>query len=239
MSTSKKYFRTFHVPWTKSTDSDDRILSSVEHFSDREVVITEKLDGENQTWTRDSVYARSHGGPPGHASNNLSKQLWESHRHLIDPGLSVFFEWTYALHSIWYRRMAAEYSYVHIFGVRDDHTGEHWAWEDVEMMAEHLGYPTVPVLWRGTLQDAKMLQVLMTGQGPSAWTGVPVVMRDRNIILDPEHTADDNVREGEVVRVTSSFTDPDVSIAKVVRPRHVKSNDHWKAHWKPMHRWAL
>jgi len=237
MSTSAKYPRIPHFMWSHSPTGDDKVLGNADHFVGQEVVVTEKLDGENQTWTHEAVYARSHDCPPGHASNSLSKQLWSQSRHLIDPHLSVFFEYTYALHSIWYRRMAAEYAYIHIFGVRDDRTGIQWSWEDVEMMAEHLGYPTVPVLWTGTVSHAGQLEVLAPGGGPSAWTGVPIQADRGQISLAPGVTPDANMREGEVVRLAGAFEDPQVAIAKSVRPHHVQSDEHWKRYWKPMHGW--
>lgn len=237
---SDKYFRTPHVPWSRGTTKDDKRLVSVVHLLGREVVVTEKVDGENQTWTSEGVYARSHEGPPTHASNGWSKMMHAQKRHLVDPGLSVFLEYTFALHSIWYRRMAAERSYLHVIGVRDDETGRHWSWDDVELMASHLDLPTVPVLYRGVVSDPRALARLMPGDGrsPSAWGGVPIVMTGRIIDLAPGVTPDANRREGEVLRVADAFSDPAVSIAKAVRPDHVQSDEHWKENWRPMHEWA-
>ena len=42
-----KYPRTFHLPWSPGATSDDKMLKSIEHFIGKEVVITEKMDGEN------------------------------------------------------------------------------------------------------------------------------------------------------------------------------------------------
>lgn len=214
MPASAKYFRTYHVPWTECLTSDDKILPDVDHFVGQMCVITEKLDGENQTWTRDSVYARSHGGPPVHPSNDLSKALWAERRWDIDKGLSVFFEYTFAMHSIYYSRMAKERAYVHIIGVRDDATGVHWAWQDVVLMAHHLGFPTVPIIFGGLIETEEQLRLRMPCGGPSHWG---------------DH------REGEVVRLATHFSDPNISIAKAVRRGHVQSDKHWKRNWKPMH----
>ena len=53
-----KYPRTYHLPWS-SPSSDDRVASSLNHFVGQEVVVTEKLDGENTSLYNDYVHARS------------------------------------------------------------------------------------------------------------------------------------------------------------------------------------
>lgn len=216
MTISLKYFRTKHTPWSKGATKDDERVDSVDHFIGKELIVSEKLDGENQTWTHKDVFARSHAAQVTHESNVWSKRLHREKHHLIDPELSVYFEYTYAMHSIWYEKMAKEKAYVHIIGVKNDVTGVHWCWDDVIFMATVLELPTVPVLWRGTLSTEKELLALMPGDGksPSAWG---------------------EFREGEVGRLASEFTDPDLSIMKSVRPGHVKTDKHWKRNWKPMH----
>lgn len=42
-----KYPRTYHLPWSESLTDDDRYHPDVEFLNGKEVVITEKLDGEN------------------------------------------------------------------------------------------------------------------------------------------------------------------------------------------------
>lgn len=54
-----KYPRTLHLPWSLGRTSDDKVLSSMDHFSGREVVVTEKMDGENTTIYSDGLHARS------------------------------------------------------------------------------------------------------------------------------------------------------------------------------------
>lgn len=146
----------------------------------------------------------------------------------------------FALHSIWYRRMAEERSYLHVFGVRDNRTGMWWAWEDVELMAANLGLPTAPVLFKGVLESEEQMRALMPGDGkqPSAWGGVPVkVCEDGTYKVAPGVDPQGSIREGEVLRLASSFTNPSTSIVKAVRPGHVLSNVHWKTCWVPQHDW--
>jgi hypothetical protein len=42
-----KYPRTYHLPWSPGVNDDDKVISDINIFRDHEVVITEKLDGEN------------------------------------------------------------------------------------------------------------------------------------------------------------------------------------------------
>jgi hypothetical protein len=42
-----KYPRTYHLPWSPRVNDDDKVISDINIFRDHEVVITEKLDGEN------------------------------------------------------------------------------------------------------------------------------------------------------------------------------------------------
>ena len=52
-----KYPRTYHVPWSPGLQNDDRMMESTERWTGMEVVITEKVDGENTTLYND-VHAR-------------------------------------------------------------------------------------------------------------------------------------------------------------------------------------
>lgn len=80
---SSKYFRTPHVPWSRGSTHDDEKLSAVDHLLGCDVVVTEKIDGENHTWTHSAVYARSHSGPPTHASASTLRIGMRLLRHLL------------------------------------------------------------------------------------------------------------------------------------------------------------
>jgi len=63
-----KYPRTLHLPFSEKAMNDDKILDSMDAFVGKEVVITEKYDGENTTIYSDGyVHARSmeHAKHPG------------------------------------------------------------------------------------------------------------------------------------------------------------------------------
>jgi hypothetical protein len=54
-----KYPRTPHLPWSPGRSEDDIALDSIEHLEHSEdIVVTEKLDGENTTLYHDYLHAR-------------------------------------------------------------------------------------------------------------------------------------------------------------------------------------
>ena len=54
-----KYPRTLHVPWSIGVTSDDRVLQNMDGFETQEVIVLEKLDGENTSLYKDAIHARS------------------------------------------------------------------------------------------------------------------------------------------------------------------------------------
>lgn len=75
-----KYPKTMHLPWSRSYTDDDKILRNTDHFAGREVVITEKMDGENTTMYRDFMHARSLD-----SKDHTSRHYVKTHQ-ISDPG---------------------------------------------------------------------------------------------------------------------------------------------------------
>lgn len=204
---SAKYPRTFHFPWSPGGTSDDKRLADVSPLVGAEIVVTEKCDGSNLTYTRKNVFSRSHSGPPAHPSFDLAKATHGRIGHTISEGISIFCEYCYAVHSIAYERLP-QYSLV--FGVRDDVSGLFWDWDMVVAQASDLGLPTVPVLFRGVVNSAEELRILTEklSRGPSTYGGP---------------------REGIVARITAAFPEDmfGKNVAKWVRKDHVQTDEHW------------
>ncbi len=59
MSRLYKYPRTYHLSWSPGTSSDDRLLKSTDHFIGKEIVVSEKVDGEQTSMYRDHIHVRS------------------------------------------------------------------------------------------------------------------------------------------------------------------------------------
>lgn len=212
---SKKYPRSLHWLSSPGTTSDDRFITQEQAlaFLNVETVLTEKLDGGNITITRNTFYARSHGGEPAHPSYNLLRTIHRNYLcRAIDANLSIFAEWCFAVHSIKYSMLQ---DYLNVIAVRNDETGEWWDWDEVCLMADHLGFPTVPVLLRGTFTDIEVLEkTITTFSGLSSLYGP--------------------TREGVVLRKTKGVRENDDSrgltldgLAKWVRAGHVQSDEHW------------
>lgn len=207
---SQKYNRTYHVPWSPGATSDDKIAESVNSLINVPIIITEKVDGSNTSLEADGCYARTHSGPPIHKSFDGLKSLHSTIKHEITTDTQLFGEWCYALHSIPYNNLPG---YFLLFGVRYlDLIEPFWAsWEEVEMWAEEIGVPTVPILWQGTVSSQKELQELT-----------------HDLANQPSNLGFE--REGVVIRIASSFLDKDFNfnILKWVRRNHVKTSKHWK-----------
>jgi hypothetical protein len=202
-----------HLPWSKGATNDDKIATSIENLIGAPIVITEKIDGSNTSLEREGCFARTHSGPPNHPSFNGLKALHAALKYKIPAGIQFFGEWCYALHSIAYDALPG---YFLMFGVREyyaieDFSKAQWySWDDVELMANNMGLPTVPVLFTGTVSSEKELKELTES-----------FMIERSVC--------GGIREGVVVRVQRDFKDEEFSscIMKCVRANHVTTDEHW------------
>jgi ATP-dependent RNA circularization protein (DNA/RNA ligase family) len=192
-----KYPRTFHLPWTLSAANDDKILSSLEHFEGQEVVVSIKMDGENTTIYRDGMHARSIGAV-SHPSQAWVRNFAAQIGHEIPQDFRVCGENLYALHSLAYESLE---SYFYGFSVWNGDVC--LSWDETLEWFELFGITSVPVLYRGTWNEA--------------------VLRDLAEKFDTEKN------EGYVVRLADSFKFEDfrMSVAKWVRAGHVQTDEHW------------
>jgi len=175
----------------------------------QEVLLTEKMDGSNVCFTKDEVFSRSHSGPPSHKSFDTLKLLHKQKQSLIPPNISVFAEWTYAVHSIRYTLLP---SHIFIIGIRDDELNFWWPWDEVSLFAKSkLELPTVPVILRGMFPDKEVFEKII------------VDFSKLSSFYGPD-------REGLVVRHTSELYDADkkiLGLGKMVRKNHVTTDVHW------------
>ncbi len=99
-----KYPRTRHLPNSPGSDEDDIHLSDLSALAAGEVVLTEKMDGENTTIGPGYVHARSVDSA-AHPSRTWVRALAGRLRHEIPEGMRVCGENLYARHSIGYDRL--------------------------------------------------------------------------------------------------------------------------------------
>ncbi|MFD3481682.1 RNA ligase family protein [Streptomyces sp. NPDC058665] len=141
------YPRSAHLAWSPGVASDDVRVGDLGGLRGREVVVTEKLDGENTTLYGDGLHARSLDSGH-HPSRAWVKALQGRIGGLIPDGVRVCGENMYARHSIAYEDLD---SWFYGFSVWD---GE-WClgWDSTVRFLRGLGVPAVPVLWRGVFDE--------------------------------------------------------------------------------------
>jgi hypothetical protein len=223
---SVKYPKTKHLPWSPNLTYDDKRIKTLDVLLGRKLVKTEKLDGSNLCMTRDELFARSHSGPPTHPSFNVAKSMHAAVQWKIPEGVSVFFEYCYAVHTIEYRGGLPSYCFV--FGVRDDVKGIWWGWDYVELMAAELELPTVPVLEVTTAPATT--KEFETWAQPSKESVFAPTFEHINP-MEGESIVRPCGPEGIVIRRFESYSDSEFefSLSKFVREGHVQSGEHWMA----------
>ncbi|WP_411574326.1 RNA ligase family protein [Streptomyces fradiae] len=142
------YPRTPHLPWSPGAADDDVRVGDLSGFAGREVVVTEKLDGENTTLYADGLHARSLDSAH-HPSRAWVKALHGRIAHAIPEGYRVCGENMYARHSIPYDGLD---SYFYGFSVWDE-LGWCPGWDYTVAFLRDLGVPTPRVLWRGVFDE--------------------------------------------------------------------------------------
>ncbi|NUT97860.1 MAG: AAA family ATPase [Saccharothrix sp.] len=142
-----RYPRTAHLPWSPGATADDVRLADLDGLARREVVVTEKLDGENTTLYRDGVHARSLDSAH-HPSRAWVKALHGAVAARIPAGWRVCGENLFARHSLAYDDLD---SWFYAFSVWD---GDRClGWDETVRFARTLGIPVPRVLWRGVFDE--------------------------------------------------------------------------------------
>lgn len=205
---SEKYPRTFHFPFSEGAINDDRIQGEWQDLLQHELVLTEKLDGENSCIKANGVYARSHGAVN---RNPWARPVWDIWERVGDTlgELHVFGENLYAVHSLAYSDLE---HYFYVFAVRD---GETWlSWDEVLEYAHILDLPVVPVLRRGHFSEILLKNAIEEQQQNGSRLG--------------------GASEGVVCRVADSFHNDEFSnkVLKYVRKNHVQTDEHWTRNWQ-------
>ncbi|HEV2640170.1 MAG TPA: RNA ligase family protein [Actinocrinis sp.] len=141
------YPRTPHLPWSPGATSDDMRTTDLSGLRGREVVVTEKLDGENTTLYRDGLHARSLDSAH-HPSRAWVKALQARIGPEIPPQWRVCGENVFARHSLAYQNLD---SWFYGFSVWDGDTC--LGWDRTVRYLHRLGVPTPRVLWRGGFDE--------------------------------------------------------------------------------------
>lgn len=193
-----KYPRTYHFDFSPGMTSDDKVLMSYDNFIVKEIVITEKMDGENTSLYNDFMHARSIDSGY-HASRTWIKNFHASIAHLIPDGYRICGENLYAKHSIHYTDLR---SYFYGFSMWEmDYC---LPWDQTLYWFNLLGITPVPTIYRGEF-DIDMIKNLAKNFDTNKSEGF-VVRPTAGFFME----------------------DFNESVAKWVRPGHVDDTDeHW------------
>lgn len=193
-----KYPRTYHLPWSLGFTSDDKVLRSTDHFLEKEVVVTVKMDGENTSIYRDYIHARSLDSK-SHVSRDWLKNFAKNFQHDIPEGYRICGENMFAKHSIHYKNLK---SYFYLFSVWNNDICLDW--DSTVEWAALLGVEVVPVIYRG-IWDENIIKNIYS-----------------------ENFENDEMEGYVVRSTSSFFiSDFSINVAKFVRKDHVQTEKHW------------
>lgn len=198
-----KYPRTYHLPHSPGRTHDDKSLYDYSIFEGNEVVITEKLDGENTTFYWDG-YSHARSLDSGnHPSRNWSKNRMSSVVYNLPEGWRICGENLYAKHSIHYKNLKSLFQVFSIW----DNDNNCLSWSDTDEYTQLLEVDLAPVLYRGLYHN--------------------------NLISDTlaklQFRMNSDEVEGFVIRNAHQFSYGNFrrNVGKYVRAEHVVANTHW------------
>lgn len=193
-----KYPRTYHLPWSEGKTDDDKTLADCKHFEGKEVIILEKMDGENATFYKNGYHARSIDGRD-HWSRSYAKNLQAKIGFEIPDGWRFAGENLYAKHSISYDDLE---DYVLFFSIWNE-KNVCLSWDETIAYFDILGLHYPKIFYRG-IWDEKYTQNLYKNFDRSRVEGYVVRLAG-----------------------SFSYAAFSKSVAKFVRAEHVATSHHW------------
>ena len=202
-STYIKFPRISHFPWSPGVTSDDKRFNTNEiekYFKGKEIIVTEKLDGENTSMYNNHIHARSIDSR-NHCSRSWVKNLYSTLGFKLPDKWRICGENVYAKHSILYKHLT---TYFYVFSIYNENN-ICLSWDDTKEYCELLDLEIVPEIYRGIFNVDKIKE---------CYSGKSLFGSDQ---------------EGYVMRITDSFNFNihDKCFAKFVRKNHVTSSNNW------------
>jgi len=240
----KKYNRSLHAHISLGSTADDRFMPKgyVQAFADMEkLILTEKLDGQNNCFSKDGLFARSHASVSQLPWDKPLIERWKLIKNDLDE-YEIFGENMYGVHSVAYNKLE---SYFYVFAVR---IKDVWlSWEEVKEIAMLFDFPTVPEIpIKIKLSDIlaqnenKRLETWFKENLGMSWEKS---VNRAGLLGGYNPTTNSPASEGFVVRNANEFKTNDGilevapnefnNLFKVVRKGHVQTDEHWTKHWKP------
>jgi len=194
-----KYPRTYHLPWSNSITSDDKVHTSTNQWKDMDIVITIKMDGENTTMYSDYIHARSLDSC-SHPSQDMVKSIWGKIRYNIPKDWRICGENLYAQHSIFYNNLPSYFLGFNIWN--DDNIC--LSWDETIEWFNLLSIHHVPILYEGKY-DEDLIKLLSKKLK---------VKNNEGYIIRP--------------RKQFHYNEFNKLVGKYVRKNHVTTSKHWK-----------
>jgi len=193
-----KYNRTYHLPWSLGSTNDDKFLNDTSAFLGKEIVITEKMDGENTSMYFDRVHARSIDSKD-HDSRHWVKGLWGQIRNDIPTGWRICGENLYAKHSLSYNDLS---TYFMVFSIWNENN-ICLSWKDTVDVCDMLNLTPVPIIDTIIYNENYLKKLALD---------FDVINKEGFVIR--------NINE-------FSYDDFSDNVAKWVRAMHVNTDQHW------------
>lgn len=198
-----KYPRTFHLPWSQSIHSDDKVINNYNHLIGKEIIVSEKIDGENTSFGKTYLHARSLDSTHNF-TRDWVKKLHSVICHDIPEGYRFCGENVAFYHSIHYKELE---SFYYLFSIWDENN-KCLSWDDTMIYADTLDLATPKIIYRGIF-DLDVLKNIAKNFDTSKSEGFVVRLAD-----------------------AFSYDDFSLSVTKWVRADHVQPNENGiTEHW--------
>lgn len=124
MENKQKYPRTFHLPYSEKKGHDDKILEDEDCFYNIDVIVLEKLDGENTSLYGDSMHARSLDSRLDDEGRHWVEQFMKLRQQYFHNDMVIMGENMFYKHTVEYDDLE---SYFYGFAVRTNQLFLQWS----------------------------------------------------------------------------------------------------------------
>lgn len=149
-----KYPRTYHLNFSEGIHSDDKVIETLDYLKGKEVIVSEKLDGENTTLATEYFHARSLDSPYNF-TRSWVKQLHTIISNEIPEGWRFCGENVAYYHSINYKNLD---SFFYLFSIWTD-KNVCLSWDDMVEWADVLDLAVPKVLYRDVFDEKKLAEI--------------------------------------------------------------------------------
>lgn len=205
-----KYPKTKHLPFSlKLSKKEDRNFNveNFKYFIGKEVIVTEKVDGGNESLLTDACLPRAMDDNSfmyGHESRNWIKSFWNNIKHDIPEDLIISVENMFAVHTIYYDLLP---SYAIGLGVWSKSKNCLLCYDECLEWFSLLNISPAPLLYRG-IYDENKIKECFTGKSK---------------------LATDSIQEGYVIRLAEEIARKEfgMKVAKFVTTKFEIPDEHW------------